>query len=610
MWKYARIVGRRDRLRLIPVFGLNLTTSFLEVFGLGLLLPFFQVVASPESVLEGDGRLAQIVQALPVDISGNPVAWIGGFLLLVFLVKGLLSVFSVWLTSRTVYNMYRSAGRRTLRNYLLAPIVVVTARNSAEVIRNVADDTQKFFSVFMMAALGLASESIALAAILVAMLFVDPLVTAIAVFGFGVVTYVLFSLMRRRSIEWGRIKQRRLSDMFRWVAQGIGGIKEVQVLGAATYILNSYDEATEDYALAARGQALYQRAPRVVLEVLIVVVLVSLVLVISSGEDSLDVWLSKLVFFGAASIRMAPAATRILTHVTLMRSTVANADVVYRGLFEMPRASKQSAASAREAIPFEREIRFEDATYTYPNTERPAVDHLNLTIERGTTVAFVGSTGAGKTSAVDLLLALLQLEEGDIKVDGVSIRGKERSWQRRLGYVPQFIYLADLTIRENVAFGVPEEAIDDAAVWRALEQAAVAEHIRSLPGGIHAAIGERGVRLSGGQRQRLGIARALYHDPDLLVMDEATSALDSETERRISEAIATLHGTKTIVLIAHRLTTVRDADKIVLMAKGQLEEEGTFDELVERSATFRRLARGLSGVDEVELPMDGGRDNE
>ena len=331
------------------------------------------------------------------------------------------------------------------------------------------------------------------------------------------------------------------------------------------------------------------------LEIVVVCTLVGLIAILQGGDDPTAVWLPRLMFFGAASIRLIPSTTRSLNYVNRARANIAAAESVHASLVELPKhPSTWQDPEDRKPITFGDTIAFDDVTVKYENADRPALDGISLSIARGSTVALVGPTGAGKTTAADVLLGLLRPQSGELIIDGVSVRSNESSWQEFVGYVPQFIYLADLTIRENIALGVPADEIDDADVWRALEQASAEDFVRALPTNIDTRVGERGVMLSGGQRQRIGIARALYFAPQVLVMDEATSALDSGTEAAIADATARLAGDTTLVLIAHRITTVRHADRIVVMDNGKIVDTGTFDELMVSSELFRELARGVA----------------
>lgn len=596
--KYIGILTTRQRLSLVPVFVLTVISSALEVFGLGLLIPFFQYLSDPDSI----SRLPEVLQTaigyLPGTSHSEVAMSMALLLVAVFIFKGLISVLTVWVRTRTVYYLYRSTASRVLENHLNAPVTYITSQNSAEVIRTVSDDTQRFFTGYIIPSLMLMADLIPLIAIVVTMFIVDPTITLVAAFGLGVVTGGIMFGLRRMIVHWGRVRRRALGDMMRWISQGIGGIKEVQVLGVQDYITEEYDDAAKELADASIIHSISTESPRYAIEILVVATLVGFTMILQGGDQPVSIWMPRLVFFGASAIRLAPSAMRIVSSVNQLRANQANAEVVYDSLHVMPQHVARRGDETPAPFAFEKHVRFEDVHVRYPNAETDALNGLNLEIKHGETVALVGPTGAGKTTAIDVLLGLIRPDSGAVVVDGHDITGDEDRWQARMGYVPQFIYLADLSIRENIAFGVPPDQVRDEDVWEALRFAAIDDFVRSLPQQLNTRVGERGVMLSGGQRQRIGIARALYFKPEILVMDEATSALDSETERKIAEATQRLQGTVTMVLIAHRITTVRHANRILILKDGQLLDAGNFEELAERSELFRQLARGLEGVEE------------
>lgn len=604
-FRFLTVLTPKQRLSLIPVFVLTVISSGLEVFGLGMLIPFFQYLSDPQSIERLPDILQQAIAFLPGEEPQQVAMSMALLLVAVFLLKGLVSILSTWIRTRTVYDLYRKTASRVLQNHLNAPVTYITSQNSAEIIRTVSHDTRGFFTGYIIPSLLLMADLIPLVAILIAMFIVDPLVTLIAIGGLGIATGGMMAALRRLIVHWGRLRRTALGDMMRWISQGIGGIKEVQVLGTQAYITKEYDDAAEELAKASVFHSISTEAPRYVIEILVVSTLVGFTMVLQGGDQPVSVWMPQLVFFGAAAIRLAPAAMRIVSSVNTLRSNQANAEVVYDSLYVMPQHVPRRTERPTP-FNFADRVEFRDVRVQYPNAEDFALNGLNLEVKHGETIALVGPTGAGKTTAIDVLLGLIRPDQGAVFVDGVDITGEEDRWQPRLGYVPQFIYLADMSVRENIAFGVPKETVSDDDVWEALRFAAIDDFIRELPDQLDTRVGERGVMLSGGQRQRIGIARALYFKPEILVMDEATSALDSETERQIAEATQRLQGAVTMVLIAHRITTVRHADRIVILQNGQLLDQGNFDELVERSELFRQLARGLEGVenDDAAPPPD------
>lgn len=606
-FRFLTILTPKQRLSLVPVFVLTVISSGLEVFGLGMLIPFFQFLSDPQSIERLPDVLQRAIAFLPGEDPQQIAMSMALLLIVVFVLKGIVSILSTWIRTRTVFNLYRKTASDVLQNHLNAPVTYITSQNSAEIIRTVSHDTRAFFTGYIIPSLVLMADLIPLIAIVIAMFIVDPTVTLVAIFGLGIITGGLMASLRRLMIHWGRIQRNALGDMMRWISQGIGGIKEVQVLGTQPYITKEYDAAAEEMADAAVMRSIATDAPRYAIEVLVVSTLVGFTMILQGGGQPVSVWMPQLVFFGAAAIRLAPAAMRIVSSVNNLRSNQANAEVVYDSLYVIPQHVQR-----RDTLPtpfdFNDRVEFRDVHVQYPGSEEFALNGLNLDVKHGETIALVGPTGAGKTTAIDVLLGLIRPDQGAVFVDGVDITGEEDRWQPRLGYVPQFIYLADMSVRDNIAFGVPKDTVNDDDVWEALRFAAIDDFVRELPDQLDTRVGERGVMLSGGQRQRIGIARALYFRPEILVMDEATSALDSETERKIAEATERLQGAVTMVLIAHRITTVRHANRIVILQDGKLLDQGNFEELVERSELFRQLARGLEGVENDDALSETGSD--
>ena len=388
----------------------------------------------------------------------------------------------------------------------------------------------------------------------------------------------------------GQIQTRELTALIQQIHQALGSVKETRILCRESYFESGYFSHLLPLNKAQAENSFISILPRYINEVTaIALVLGLLALALIFGTGSSDIFIT-LGLFAVAAIRLLPSLTRIAGSLSSIRFYSANLNEIYEDLHASQHLPMESVAEDDPALGLAREIRFENITFSYENSPEPAVRELSLQIPALQSVAFVGASGAGKTTAVDLLLGLYPLSSGRITVDGTDIRQNLQRWQKSLGYVPQQIYLSDCSILENVAFGIPADKINLEAANRALHLAQLESFLQTLPEGIHTRIGEHGVRLSGGQRQRIGIARALYHDPAVLVMDEATAALDNETERAFMESLRNLSGQKTLILIAHRLSTVEHCDNIFFMKEGRLVAQGTYNRLLESSDDFRRLA--------------------
>ena len=380
------------------------------------------------------------------------------------------------------------------------------------------------------------------------------------------------AMVRTRLLSWGEARQRHEGLRIQHLLQAFSAVKDVKVLGREDEFLSQFQRHNTGSSIVNRRQVTLQQYPRLWLELIAVIGLASVVLVMIAQGDSPSAIVPTLGVFAAAAFRLLPSANRVLGSVQNVRYAVPVVEVLTE---EFRLLAPTAPAQHGARLPFESDLALEGVSFRYDGAHVPALSGVTLRVPRGSTVGLIGTTGAGKSTLVDIILGLLAPAEGVVRVDGVDIQTRLRGWQDQIGYVPQSIYLTDDSLARNVAFGLPAEVVDEAAVWRALTAAQMADFVRDLPQGIHTEVGERGVRLSGGQRQRIGIARALYHDPAVLVLDEATSSLDTRTERDVMQAINALHGEKTIIIVAHRLSTVEHCDRLYRLEKVGVVEEGS-----------------------------------
>jgi ABC-type bacteriocin/lantibiotic exporter with double-glycine peptidase domain len=437
--------------------------------------------------------------------------------------------------------------------------------------------------------------------VLLLLLAKTDLLATVSILGLLLIAIIPFHYFRHKVARWGKEGLDSITETLRIVNHALGGLKETKLIGCEDFFENQLLAQTNKYARAASIFHAFQQLPRIVVEVLLitfVVGLVSLSLILVERSDSL---VSVLGIFAIASIRIIPSASQLISSMNSLRNNQPTLDRIYLDLkeLEMPEAVgyiKMSHAAIAEnslkegcdnfnslkmeTLAFTDKIVIDKINYCYPGGSSNALVDVSLTLHKGESIALIGKSGAGKTSLVDVFLGLLIPQSGDIQVDGFSVYTAMRSWQNLIGYIPQSIFLADDTIERNIAFGVPDHQIDRQRLDRAIHSAQLSELIEQLPEGTQTMVGERGVLLSGGQRQRIGIARALYHEREILVLDEATSALDNETESLVSEALQKLSGTKTMIIIAHRLTTVEHCDRIYTMDKGKIIKCGTYQEVV------------------------------
>jgi ATP-binding cassette subfamily C protein len=485
---------------------------------------------------------------------------------------------------------------RLMQGYLSREYLFFTGKNPAELYQNIRS-VSGIVGLVYTPALTIASELIVLLLIGVFLVLVNPWVTFAAITVSGILAYLIYRINRNRAQRYGDEGVRNLIEMDKWMYQSFAGIKEIKILAKENFFLDRSISYSRNAAWAGMKVALLSAVTRPFIETVWFSLTVLLVLIaILAGKNGSSM-LPPIVLLAAAAIRIMPALNRILNSTISIRQATHHISVVSLelGRAEVVRHQSGEKESAQWAHEFRNDIRFLEVAFEYPGGAEQVLRNLSFSIRKGQSIAFVGPSGSGKTTAVDLLLGLLEPQQGQILIDGVSLAiGDASSWRRNFGYVPQSIYLSDDTIRNNIAFGQLHNEIDASRIDAVVKQAQLSDVLMRLPNGLDTVVGDRGARLSGGQRQRIGIARALYNDPPILVLDEATSALDNETEREITRAIRELSGSKTVILIAHRLTTVAHCDQIVFLVDGVVKATGTYEELMRDNDEFRRFATATS----------------
>ena len=556
---FAHILSLFDaggRRRILGLLFLILGGAVLEAVGIGLIMPFIALISDP-AYLDNQKALKWLYQASSLTTAVQFYVACALGLLLLFLVKNAYLAVTTVVQYRFIYAEMVTLSQRLFGAYLRGSYAFHIQHNSALLIRNIGNEVPMFFANVLTPGFILVTEGVVVLAIVAVLLWVSPGPTVLAVLFFGSVTGLFYRVVRRNVRRYGVAQQTHNGERIKWINQGLGGIKEIKVLGREDYFINAFSHHNAAFAEASRYAMILNQMPRLFIETIAVAaMLLGVVAVLAAGGDAQRL-LPTIALFAMASFRLLPSINRIISSVARIAHYLPAVDVVCRDvMLALPLPSGVRSAQAENSLVFRDRIDFSNIGYTYPGAERSSLRGVSLSIPRGSSVALVGPSGSGKTTVADILLGLLTPEQGQVLVDGRDIRENLTAWQRHLGYIPQTIYLTDDSVRHNVAFGVPDVDIDDQAVWAALCLAHLDDHVRSLPQGLDTVVGERGVKFSGGQRQRIGIARALYHDPEVLVLDEATSALDADTERSITEAIDQLAGAKTLIIIAHRPSTI------------------------------------------------------
>lgn len=564
--KLAVLLSPRERWQAVGLFGVMLGGTLLDLVGVGAIPAFVALLSDPVGI-DRYPQAGDFLTRLGATTPGRLVLVGAAVLLVIFAVKNIYLAFQSWAMARYGFNRQIGIARRLLRRYLYSPYTFHLQRNSAELLRNSNQDAMEVVGSGLMPLLTLTKEALTIVAVLLLLLWIEPVTSLVAFVILGGTAGLFLRVMRRRTLALGQQMHTSRLEMIQAVNEGLGGIKVTRVLGREKDFFDAFAEASDRYAHAGRLRQMLMEVPRLLLETAGIAGLLGVAALLTWQGRPAEALIPTLTLLAVAVVRMIPSFNQITSALNSIRYGRFAVDAVYQDLI-----APEVAVPEARAMQLKEEFRLDRVTFQYPGASEPSLHDVSLTVRRGEAIGFVGPTGAGKTTLVDVVLGLLTPTEGRLTVDGVTVAGHERAWQRQIGYVPQEIYLTDDTVRRNVAFGVAADAIDDDAVRKAVEAAQAHEFIDRLPDGLQTIVGERGIRLSGGQRQRLGIARALYHDPEVLVLDEATSALDSETEAAVMGAVEALHGSRTILMIAHRLTTVEGCDRIMSLRDGRCVE--------------------------------------
>jgi ABC-type multidrug transport system fused ATPase/permease subunit len=596
--KLRDLLSVKERRTLRLLFVMMAISALVETFTISAMFPFLAVVADP-SIVERNDLLSRVYDGLGFTDVGAFLAF-GGTAVFLLVVVGLA------FATVTHYAIYRfssmraaSIGRRLLDAYLRQPYAWFLGQHSAEVGASVLGEVNETVQRCMLPAMKLVSQATVAVLLIGLLVAAEPVAAVVAALLIGGVYALIYGAARKRLARMGRMKELANAEKYKVTGEAMGGFKEVKLMGLEAAFLDRFERPARRAAQASAAVAVMSDLPRNALRAITLgAILFFVVVMLLRRDGDLSTLIPILGLYAFAGLRLLPALQQVYASLASMRYSRPVLDKLHAhmtGAFAtLPPPPKPDSAAP---LPLRDRLELRDVRYAYPSAERGALDGLSLVIPARSTIGIVGGTGAGKTTTVDVILGLLRPQSGTVTVDGEEVTAARlRGWQNSIGYVPQHIFLIDDTVAANIAFGVAPGAIDMAAVERAARIAELHDFVmRELPRGYATKLGERGIRLSGGQRQRVGIARALYRDPEVLVLDEATSALDNLTERAVMDAVRNLSGAKTIIMIAHRLSTVRDCDRIFLLEGGRVAAEGAYDELVATSDDFRRMVAGGRG---------------
>ncbi len=592
-----------SKLSLFFLLLLFTLSSLLEAFGIALIGPFLAIASSPQ-IVETNYWLRWLYNLSGISNAQHFISLLGIGLALVFCIKSLLYFWVQQAIYRYSFNQYGLLSSRLLKAYLNAPYTFFLSRDSASMINLLAQETRGFCYDNLIPLL-MAGSHLIIMTVMILMLAKTDVLLLVLILAVLLPTFFIFYRLRSFATRWGTEASDASYERIRVINHSLGGVKETFVIGCRPYFEEQMRVHSQKFADAASSFHSFQVIPRIAVETVLVIFMLALVSIypLLPGQ-SMDRLIPTLSVFAIASIRLIPSASHFLSSVGLVSNSSYTLSCLYRDLYDLeekaslqrtsgfigsqktlgtPHPSVRSSQNGNQVPSFQIEI--DSLTYQYPEATQPALHNVSLNVKRGESIALIGKSGSGKTTLVDIILGLLEPQNGDIRLNDVSIYNNLRAWQNLLAYIPQSIFLTDESIEQNIAFGQDESQIDYEKLHKAIQAAQLTDLIDQLPHGLKTLVGERGVKLSGGQRQRVGIARALYHDREILVLDEATAALDNETERLVTESILQLSGVKTLIIIAHRLTTVKDCDRVYQLEQGRIVKSGSYEEVVGLSLT-------------------------
>jgi ATP-binding cassette, subfamily B, bacterial PglK len=595
--KLKAILPVKDKFKVLILIMFMIVAGFLEVLSIAVLAGFVAGVADPNLLLDNQ-YLAKLFNFLNISTDRQILVYGTISLIAIFLFKNLYLISYKYLKARFIYNRYRSISSRLFKIYMNAPYSFHLRRNSAELIRNVNSEAMAIATSVMLPLLQIATELIMALAIIILLLIVEPLVTLFALIILGGASVLFLKFTKKQMKQHGEKALAERSSIIKTINEGIGGFKEITLMNRQSWFIKKFEASILNLSRAQIYQQITRQSVHPIIETFAIAGILLIAVFLLSQGHSLASLAATLALFALSIKRLLPAINNIISEYNSLRYHSYSVEPIYQDLTSLKDYEYREKDIKEEKIKKKKnndnsflkdKIEIKNLDFSYDKSQKLILKDVSLNIFQGQAIGFVGSTGSGKTTLIDLILGLLKPSQGEILVDNKNIKDHLSSWQQNIGYIPQFIYLSDDSIKNNIALGLKEKEIDDEKIRKAIEVSQLTEFVDQLPDKENTKIGERGVRLSGGQRQRIGIARALYNNPEVLVMDEATSSLDNITEKFIIQAIEKLKKDRTIIIIAHRLTTVKNCDTLYILKQGQIIAKGSYQELAEKNQEFKGM---------------------
>ncbi len=568
--KVSYLFDRKQKRQIAGLALLILIGGLLETVGVSMLLPVVQAIMDPEQLMENE-LVGKVTDALHIETSRQLIILMLGALIALYVVKNAYLLFQTYVQNTFVTRNRNRMISRVMREFLNRPYEEYLGADIPTVFRLTDSDIPNAFQLILVM-IQMVTEIVVAGFLCIVLVVVSPVMSLFIFCIFLGMTLMITKVLKPRLNAIGHKNQQIQSRIAKWRIQSIYGLKDVKVLHREEFFVRNYYESGAIGADVARNYAVFNNLPRLLIETIFMASMLLFIMLYMLRGGNITVLIPQLSAFAVAGIRVMPGTNRINTYLSEIAYSQPCLDYLYENLTanmkmdvngSVTGLARGAGAQAQESrTHLQDKIVLDHITYAYPNTEKNIFTDAHMEVKKGQSVGIMGPSGAGKSTVVDILLGLLRVQAGTITCDGVNIFDNYADWLSKIGYIPQSIYLIDESIRDNIAFGIDGDKIDDRRIWEVLEEAQLKEFVEELPEGLDTTIGDRGVRISGGQRQRLGIARALYHNPEILVFDEATSALDNDTEKAVMDAINNFHGRKTMVIIAHRLNTIAKCDVI------------------------------------------------
>lgn len=580
--KISYMFDKKQKRQMAGLAVLILIGGVLETLGVSMMLPVVQVIMDPDSFM-ANKYVSQIVDFLHIESGKQLIIVMLAALISLFVIKNAYLLLQTYVQNTFVTRNRNRMISRVMREFLNRPYEEYLGADIPTVFRLTDSDIPNAFQLIL-EMIQMLTEIVVSVFICCALVIVSPAMSIFIVVIFLGMTLIITKVLKPRLNEIGRKNQSIQSRIAKWRIQSIYGLKDVKVLHREEFFVRNYYESGAVGANVARNYAVLNNLPRLLIETVFIAAMLLFIMIYMLRGGDITVLIPQISAFAVAAIRVMPGTSRINTYLSQIAYSQPCLDYLYENLTAEMKADvngsvtgltageQNKTKAACKPLELNDKIVLDHISFTYPNTEKPIFTDAHMEVGKGQSVGIMGPSGAGKSTIVDILLGLLHAQEGTITCDGVNIFDNYPSWLSKIGYIPQAIYLVDESIRDNIAFGIDADKIDDKRIWEVLEEAQLKEFVEELPEGLETTIGDRGVRISGGQRQRLGIARALYHNPEILVFDEATSALDGETEKAVMDAVNSFHGRKTMVIIAHRLNTIANCDVIYKVENEKIVE--------------------------------------